>query len=74
MDVLLRVGGMLSNSSLAIVVKHLIILPKDSEISRLMIKEIQRNIGLLGKNTILRGLDTRGFSFDLKYYVKICPL
>ncbi|CAG2252827.1 unnamed protein product [Mytilus edulis] len=52
-DGLLRVGGRLERSDISYESKHPIILPKDSPISRLIIENIHRSIGHLGKNSIL---------------------
>ncbi|XP_071181279.1 uncharacterized protein [Mytilus edulis] len=53
---LLRVGGRLERADLPYDAKHPILLPKDSNISKLIIEDIHRSVGHLGKNSILAQL------------------
>lgn len=53
---ILRVGGRLRRANLSDKTKHPIILPKDSRISYLIILDIHKKIGHLGKNWILARL------------------
>jgi hypothetical protein len=53
---ILRVGGRLRRANLSDETKHPVILPKDSRISYMIILDIHKKIGHLGKNSILTRL------------------
>jgi hypothetical protein len=53
---ILRVGGRLRRANLSDETKHPVILPKDSRISYMIILDIHKKIGHLGKNSILARL------------------
>lgn len=53
---LIRVGGRLENSNMSYSAKHPVILPKDSDISRIIIENLHRKLGHLGRNTVLNAL------------------
>ena len=53
---LIRVGGRISRACMPELTKHPIILPKNCRVSELIIEEIHRNIGHLGRNSVLARL------------------
>ena len=55
-DGLLRVGGRLRNAPIAEDAKHQVILPKNHQVSKLIIQHIHRKIGHQGRNHILAEL------------------
>lgn len=52
-DGLIRVGGRLEKANLDYNVKHPILLPKQSYLSKLIVRSAHQEVGHLGKNTIL---------------------
>ncbi|XP_069109596.1 uncharacterized protein [Argopecten irradians] len=56
---LLRVGGRLERADMSFDAKHPIILPKESRMSQLLIEDVHRSVGHLGKNSILTVLRQR---------------
>ena len=48
---LLRVGGRLTHSTLPVDIKHPIILPRDSQVSRLILTSAHQKVGHLGTNS-----------------------
>ncbi|CAC5382832.1 unnamed protein product [Mytilus coruscus] len=75
---LLRVRGRLERADLPYDAKHPIILPKDSNISKLIIEDIHRSVGHLGKNSILAELRQKfwiiGASSIIKGIVSKCVI
>ena len=55
-DGLLRVGGRLSRSSLPQEAKHPVILPKDSHVTRLILRELHEMSGHSGRNHVMSRL------------------
>ena len=55
-DGLLRVGGRLSRSSLPLEAKHPVILPKDSHVTRLILRELHEMSGHSGRNHVMSRL------------------
>ena len=53
---MLRVGGRLKHSKLPVDVKHPIILPRDSQVSRLILTSAHQKVGHLGTNSTLTEL------------------
>ena len=53
---LIRVGDHISRACMPELTKHPIILPKNCRVSELIIEEIHRNIGHLGRNSVLARL------------------
>jgi hypothetical protein len=51
-DEILKVGGRLDRSDMTQEAKHPIILPKKSRIARLILEDVHKSHGHLGKNTI----------------------
>ena len=49
-DGILRVGGRISKYSMPVSLKHPIILPKDSHVSKLILREIHQQVGHAGRN------------------------
>ena len=63
---LLRVGGRLARADITYDAKHTMILPKDSPVSKLIMEDIHKSVGHLGKHTMLavlrqKILDIRGW-------------
>lgn len=58
-DGLIRVGGRLERAYLQSDAKHPILLPKTSIVSKLILEDIHKSIGHLGKNAILASLRQR---------------
>ncbi|XP_067685296.1 uncharacterized protein [Haliotis asinina] len=50
---ILRVGGRLSQAEISLDAKHPIILPKESHVTTLIIRDIHNQVGHLGKNVML---------------------
>jgi transposase InsO family protein len=55
----IRVGGRLEHSNLSYDAKHQILLPRDSPFTRLLLQDIHKRIGHLGKNSMLAELRQR---------------
>ncbi|XP_062588283.1 uncharacterized protein LOC134249947 [Saccostrea cucullata] len=77
-DGLLRVGGRLERAEMSFDAKHPIILPKNSPVSSLIIKDAHQTIGHLGKNSILSVLRQKywiiGASVMIKSLVSRCVI
>ena len=58
---LLRTGGRLKNSTEPFEIKHPIILPKNSQISRLVTLKIHEKIGHQGRNSTMNAIRNHGF-------------
>ena len=73
---LIRVGGRLTRSDLPFDVKHPVLLPKDSVITKLILHEVHQSVGHMGKNFMLANLRQRywiiGASSAIKTMVSKC--
>ena len=55
-DGLLRVGGRLGRSTMAFEARHPVILPRDSRVSMMILEDTHKDVGHLGRNTIMSHL------------------
>lgn len=52
-DGLLRVGGRLERADIPFEAKHPVLLPKDSFVSKLVLQDVHKSVGHMGKNAVL---------------------
>ncbi|KAJ8398398.1 hypothetical protein AAFF_G00426530 [Aldrovandia affinis] len=56
---ILRIGGRISNAAIPVSLKNLIILPRDSHVSKLILRDIHQQVGHSGRNHMLARLNQK---------------